>query len=446
MHAEKLAERMGMSVDKVQLSAVNRRQFLGRSAQRAAGVAAGVVGLSAAASAVAAGRSANELLGIGVIGVRNQGKLLTSELAKLPEVEIRSICDIDETQFVPALRAATEAGRTTPSVERDFRRILDNPSIDAVVIATPDHLHAEMTKLACQAGKDVYVESPSTHFVFEGVELLAAAQREHRIVQVGLQQRSGLHFQSAIEFLRSGRLGQVKLAKAWIVHRRKSIGSKLDCDAPANVDYSQWLGAAPLRPFNPNRFHFNWRWFWDYGGGELANWGVHMLDVARWGLMVDLPTRISAVGGKYAFDDDQETPDTLAVQYAFENKTILWEHRLWSSHGMEGRSSGVSFHGERGTLVVDRGGWKVYDHSENVTADASDLQAAHLKNFVDCIRTRQTPAADLSIGNAASTLCHLGNIAYRLGREVKFDADPLHCVDDAAASQLLSRQTVNLVS
>jgi predicted dehydrogenase len=163
-----------------------------------------------------------------------------------------------------------------------------------------------------------------------------------------------------------------------------------------------------------------------------------MLDVARWGLGVDLPTRVSAVGGKYAFNDDQETPDTLSVQYAFQDKSILWEHRLWSSHGIEGRSSGVAFHGESGTLVVDRGGWKIYDHSENVTADASDLQATHLRDFLDCVRTRRTPCADLQIGHIASTLCHLGNIAYRVGREVTFDRDRLECTADEIASRLLA--------
>ena len=427
-----------MSSDPLHISAVNRRQFLGRSAQRAAGVAVGVVGLSAATSVVASGGSANDRVNIGVIGVRNQGKLLTAELAKLGDVEIRTLCDVDESQFAPAIHAATEAGQKAPSVEKDFRRLLDDPSVDAVVIATPDHWHSAMTSLACQAGKDVYVESPATHFAAEGAEMLSAAHRTNRIVQVGLQQRSGTHFISAIDFLRSGKLGQVNLAKAWMVHRRKSIGQKVDCDAPSNVDYAQWLGPAPVRPFNPNRFHFNWRWFWDYGGGELAHWGVHMLDVARWGLAVNLPSRISAVGGKYSFHDDQETPDTLAVQYAFQDKSILWEHRLWSSHGLEGRSSGVSFHGERGTLVVDRGGWKVYDHSDNVTADASDLQGAHLRNFVDCVKNRQSPAADLQTGLAASTLCHLGNIAYRLKREVKFDISRLNCGEDMAANQFLA--------
>jgi predicted dehydrogenase len=227
------------------------------------------------------------------------------------------------------------------------------------------------------------------------------------------------------------------LAKAWIVHRRKSIGHKQDCDLPAKVDYAQWLGPAPSRPFNPNRFHFNWRWFWEYGGGELAHWGVHMLDVARWGLAVDFPTRVSATGGNYAFDDDQQTPDMLAVQYAFQDKTILWEHRLWSSHGVEGRSSGVAFHGEHGTLVVDRGGWKVYDHHENLTADASDLLSNHLRDFVQCVKNRSTPAADLRTGHISSTLCHLGNISYRLGKEITFDAKKIDCGHDSSANRLI---------
>jgi predicted dehydrogenase len=414
---------------------VSRRQFLGRSAQQ---VAVGVVGLSATVATAAVPRSANDRIGIGVIGVRNQGKLLAGELAKLGDVEIRSLCDVDEAQFAPAIHAVTESGRPTPAIERDFRRLLDDSTIQAVVVATPDHWHTAMTNLACEAGKDVYVESPSTHLAAEGLLMMQAAHRHNRIVQVGLQQRSGSHFRSAIEFVKSGRLGKVQLAKAWIVHRRKSIGRKQDCETPANVDYAAWLGTASPRAFNPNRFHFNWRWFWDYGGGELAHWGVHMLDIARWGLGVEYPTRVSAVGGKYSFDDDQETPDTLAVQYAFADKTILWEHRLWSAHGMEGRSSGVSFLGDQGTLVVDRGGWKVYDHRDNVTADASELLTTHLRDFVDCVKTRQAPVADARVGHLASMLCHLGNASYRLGREITFESSRFDCGNDFAANDLLN--------
>ncbi len=432
-----------MDTDELKRREVSRRQFLGRSAQ---GVAVGVVGLTATATSALSGHSPNDRIGVGVIGVRNQGKLLAGELAKFADTDIRSICDVDETLFAPALHAVTETGRSAPSIERDFRKLLDDPTINAVIIATPDHWHATMTALACQAGKDVYVESPSTHFVAEGPQTIQIAQRTGRIVQVGLQQRSGTHFRSAIELLQSGRLGKVNLAKAWIVHRRKTIGRKLDCETPSHVDYAQWLGPASARDFNPNRFHFNWRWFWDYGGGELAHWGVHMLDIARWGLSVDYPSRISAVGGKYSFDDDQETPDTLAVQYAFRDKMILWEHRLWSSHGVEGRSSGVSFHGELGTLVVDRGGWKVYDNRENVTADASDLQTTHLRDFLDCVKTRQTPSADLQTGHVASTLCHLGNIAYRLGREIHFDSSRVDCDTDVAANLLVAGSSSTQIS
>lgn len=411
-----------MNVDEFKRREVSRRQFLGRSAQQAAGVAVGVVGLAGVASASAKqADSANDRVGVAVIGVRNQGRLLANEFARSSGVEVRTLCDVDESQFAPAIREVVDAAQRTPGTVRDFRHILDDPAVQAVVIATPDHWHATMASLACQAGKDVYLESPPTHALDEGAGLAEIAQRTHRVVQVGLQQRSGAHFQSAVQFVKSGKLGTVRMAKAWIVHRRKSIGHRATGDAPVNVDYAAWLGPAPARAFQPNRFHFNWRWFWDYGGGELAHWGVHMLDVARWGLQVTTPQRVSAIGGKYSFDDDQETPDALSVQYDFGSKSILWEQRLWSSHGVEGRSSGVAFHGDNGTLVVDRGGWKVYDHGDVVAADASDLLTTHVSNFVDCVRNRQSPTATLETGLASAALCHWGNAAYRAGHELKTD-------------------------
>ena len=399
-------------------SGCNRREFLGRSAQQAAGVAAGMVGLS---TAVAARQSPSERVRLGVIGLRNQGKQLTETLAGFADVEIAALCDVDPQQFASAVKVVQETRRTTPRCESDFRRLLDDADIDAVVIAAPDHWHAWMTALACQAGKDVYLESPATHSVGESAPVLSAVQSSGRIVQVGLQQRSGAHFQSAVEAVRGGRLGTVNLARAWIVHRRKSIGRKPESTAPDGVDYRQWLGPAAERTFQPNRFHFNWRWFWDYGGGELAHWGVHLLDVARWGLNVEFPRRVAAIGGKNTFDDDQETPDTLTVQYDFNGPAIVWEHRLWSGHGIENRSSGVAFYGDRGTLIVDRGGWKIYDTSESLTADGSELLTPHLRNFVDCIKSRQTPTANANVGVVSSALCHLGNVAYRLGREIRID-------------------------
>lgn len=424
-----------MNVEEFKQYEINRREFLNSSAKNAAGMAAGVVGLGAVAKA-----STRERVRLGVIGVRSQGKALATSMAAFSDAEVTAICDVDQSLLPVVSQAVEDVQGFAPRQHSDFRQVLDDPTIDAVVVATPDHWHALMTIMACQAGKDVYVEKPVSHNIAEGCAMVAAARHHGRVVQSGLQQRSGAHFRTAVELVRSGGLGQVRLAKAWTVHRRKPIGTRRDASPPATVDYEMWLGPAPARTFNPNRFHQNWHWFWDYGTGELGNWGVHMLDVARWGLGVDLPTQISASGGRYHFDDDQETPDTLVVNYGFPAATITWEHRHWSSHGVEGRSAAAAFYGEDGTLVIDRGGWKVYDRKETLTADSSELARAHQRNFLDCIKTRQQPAADIEIGHLSSTLCHLGNIAYRLGRGVSFDPGKLDFGDDSEANALLGRE------
>ncbi len=401
---------------------VNRRQFLGSSARNAAGMAAGVAAAGVVTLAGAIAKAApNERVSLGIIGARHQGQSLAAGFASLPEVEIAAICDVDQNLRPEAFRSIAELQSRAPRWEKDFRRILDDRTLDAVVIATPDHWHAAMTILACQAGKDIYVETPVAHTLDEGGRMCAAARQYGRVVQSGLQQRSGQHFQSAIEFVRSGKLGRVSLAKAWTVHRRKSIGFRKDTAIPEGVNYDLWLGPAPSQPFNANRFHTNWHWFWDYGSGELGHWGVHMLDIARWGLDVELPTRVSASGGKFHFNDDQQTPDTLCVQFSYPDKNIVWEHRLWSTRGIEGRSTAAAFYGEFGTLIVDRGGWKVYDHKESLSSDTSPLAEPHYRNFIDCIRSRAMPTADLETGRLSSSLCHLGNIAYRLGHDVTFD-------------------------
>ena len=425
-----------MNLDEFLKHEVSRRQFLGKSAQNAAGMAAGMVGLSGAVTHA----GPNERVSLGIVGIRQQGKKLAAKFAALPDVDVVSVCDVDSNLLAEASLAIGEVQGRTPRRERDFRRLLDNPSIDAVVLATPAHWHATMTLMACAAGKDVYVETPVSHNIDEGDRMIAAARKHGRIVQAGLQQRSGTHFRSAVELVHSGALGAVPLAKAWTVHRRKPIGFKADGSIPTGVDYELWLGPAPSRPFNANRFHHNWQWFWDYGAGELGHWGVHMLDVARWRLGVDLPTRISAAGGKFHFHDDQQTPDTLNVQYAFPDHTILWEHRLWSTHGPEGRSAAVAFYGEQGTLVVDRGGWKIYDRKEPIIADTSEQLGNHCRHFIDCLKTRELPVADIEVGHLSSTLCHLGNIAYRLGREIQFDSEHLDVRHDDEARLLLSRE------
>lgn len=435
---------------------INRREFLGSSAANAAGVAAGMVGFVGGVGLTQA--SASERVRVAVVGVRNQGKTLAAHLAALPDAEVVAICDVDENQFAAAGKVVEEASGRPPRIERDFRRLLDDPSLDALVIATPDHWHAAMTIAACEAGKDVYVETPVSHTLAEGAEMLAAARRHARVVQTGLAQRSGSHFRTAIEFVRSGKLGAVHLAKAWTVHQRKSIGHKSDSPVPAGVDYRAWLGASPPREFNSNRFHHHWQWFWDYGSGELGNWGVHLLDVARWGLDVDWPVFVNSSGGKMHFKDDQQTPDTLFAHYEFSSRegatpveptgsatiasgqwnqrqphssddpppsprVITWEHRQWSPHGQEGRSAAVAFYGERGTLIVDRGGWKVYgmkgDQSQ-LTSGPSSFLEPHLRNFIDCVKSRSTPVADLETGHISSGLCHLGNLAYHARHSLSF--------------------------
>lgn len=411
----------------------NRRQFLGSSTKGAAGVAAGLVGISTTVAA----DSPSGRVNVGVIGARNCGRELATTLGSFPDVSVTAICDVDESVLAESVRAVEEVGSRVPTKHRDFRRVLDDPSIDAVIIATPDHWHGVMASLAIQAGKDVYLETPVAHSIEESRRIIQVAASSDRVIQVGLQERSGPHFQSAIEVVRSGQIGRVALARAWATHRRKSIGAKAERRAPRTADYEMWLGPAPKRAFHPNRFHHNWHWFWDYGSGELGKWGVHLLDVARWGLGVEFPDRVSANGGKYAFNDDQETPDTLLATYSFGDKTIVWEHRQWSNHAMEGRSAAAAFYGDAGTLIVDRGGWKVYDSSENLTDSSSNLLSNHLRGFIDCVKSREQPAAGLEVGHASTTLCHLGNIAYRVGHEIHFDAKKQLIVGDPSASQLL---------
>ncbi len=255
------------------------------------------------------------------------------------DVEVAAVdCDIDQSAVEETAQGrAGGAQKRQPRVEKDIRKVLEDRDVDALVVATPDHWHALATVWACQAGKHVYVEKPVSHNLVEGRRMIEAARKHDRVVQVGLQRRSGAHFQSAAEFVRSGRLGKIPFARAWIAGNRKSIGRKPDGEPPAGVDYDLWLGPAPERPFNPNRFHYNWRWNWDYGTGEIGNNGVHGLDVVRWVVGLDAPLRVTSGGGKLYYDDDQQTPDTQAVTFDFPATTVVWEHRVWSKTGPGGR-------------------------------------------------------------------------------------------------------------
>jgi predicted dehydrogenase len=412
------------------MSSLDRRRFLQTSA-------ASLAALPAVTAAGAAAR-ANDKIVLAVMGVRGRGRDLIRGFGSFDDVEIAYVIDPDENVVAPALNDAEKSQKKTPKVEKDVRKVLDDKTVTALAVAAPDHWHALATVWACQAGKHVYCEKPASHNLVEGRRMIEAARKYDRVVQLGTQRRSGAHYQSAAEFIRSGKLGKVPFVRAWIAGNRKSIGHKEDCPAPAGVDYNLWLGAAPERPFNPNRFHYNWHWNWDYGTGELGNNGIHALDVARWMIGQDAPTRVTAGGGKLFYDDDQKTPDTMVVTFDFPGTCVIWEHRIWSKTGFEGDPFGTVVYGEKGTLVFDKNGWHVID-GEKASDKASDLERPHFRNFLDCVRSGKRPNADIEEGHKSTRLCHVGNAAYRVGRALRFDATTETFPDDADANRLLSR-------
>ena len=420
------------------MARIDRRTFLGASG----------AALAASGTAALAGKSANDRLRVAIVGVHSRGAELAREFARNKGVEVVAVCDIDDANFAKVVEAVEKSTGKAPRTEKDFRRLLDDKEIDAVVNATPDHWHALITVLSCQAGKDVYTEKPASHNVVEGRRMVEAARKYKRVVQLGTQRRSMTHVKEAVELVHSGGLGDVGMARAWIHQQRKPIGHGKPGPVPPGVDYAMWQGPAPDRPFHANRFHYNWHWFWNWGTGELGNNGIHGLDVARWGLNVDAPLTVTSGGGKFVFDDDQEVPDTQIVTWEFPNAALVWEHRMWSKHGTEGRGFGIAFYGDKGTLIVDEKGWSVEDPDGGKPAKplggkATNGFAAHVQNFLDCVRSREKPNADIEIGHLSTRLCHLGNIAQRVGRKLTFDASREAFKDAPDADKLLSREYSN---
>jgi predicted dehydrogenase len=383
--------------------------------------------------------AASERVRVAVIGLRNRGMDLVRLFASNPGSEVAAVCDVDDAMFVKPVDAVRKITNTAPPIEKDFRRLLDDKTIDAVAIATPDHWHAMLTVLACQAGKDVYVEKPASHNVVEGRRMVEAARKYNRIVQLGTQRRSTPCVQEAIDHVRSGAIGKVAMARAWTHQKRTDIGHGQPSPVPAGIDYAMWQGPAPDRRYYGNRLHYNWHWFWNWGTGELGNNGIHCVDVARWGLGVEDPVAVCSGGGKYVFDDDQETPDTQTTTWEFPGACITYEHRIWSNHGTEGSLFGIAFYGEKGTLIIDEKSWRVEQGDGASGKGTTDGQQKHVQNFIDCVRSRQRSNADIEIGHLSTRLCHLGNIALRTGKKLKFDAghESFH---DAQADSLLSRE------
>jgi predicted dehydrogenase len=428
---------------------MRRREFLQN-------VSATAVAAQAAASTFLVGcstqRAASKDLVNGKInvccaGIKGRGNSLFHEFGKCDDVIVKYACDVDSEVLDRRTGEFTSAHGATPEKIKDFRRALDDKDCDAIVLGTPDHWHAIPTILACQAKKDVYVEKPDGHNLVEGQVMTAAAKKHGRVIQLGTQARSCPDLLALVDYVKQGHLGRVVMAKAWESSRQKDLGKPADTEAPATVDYDFWLGAAPKRPFNPLRFHGNWRWFFDYGAGDLANDGVHRLDQARWFLEVaveasgekplGMPRSVSASGGKYYFDDAQEWPDTLMVTYDYPGRLLTYEMRIWAPYPIDGEPEGAAIFGDKGSLIIGGGRWRHLGPKGEVVKEGtrakSGADAAHVRNFLDCMRSREKPNADEeTVGRLSSLLCHMGNVAWRVGRTVKFDYDAYKFTDDEA--------------
>ena len=422
-----------------------RRTFIKNSAVAAAGIST-FPGISQNFSP-----SANDKLVVGVIGVNGMGFNNLKTFLEFPEVECAALCDVDRNVLEKRAKETEEISGKKPGLYTDFRKLLEQKDIDAVIIGTPDHWHAIQMIQACEAGKDVYCEKPLGNSIGECNKMVEAVRKYNKVVQVGQWQRSDPHWKDSVDYLRKGELGRIRNVKVWSnVGWKGFVPVVPNSPVPEGVDYDMWLGPAPDRPFNKNRFHFTFRWFWDYAGGLMTDWGVHLLDYALYGMDQYVPNSVMSSGGKYAFPNDaMETPDTMTAVYDFGDFGILWEHTVGiygANYGKRGH--GVAFVGEHGTLVVDRGGWEVipesrgFGHKESLKAVKFEKNGPgglhyHVANFIDCIKTRKKPNCDVEIGAYIAKFAHLGNISYRLKDKVFWDETNQKFIDNKEADEMI---------
>ena len=407
-------------------------------------------------AAFAAPKSPNDTVRVACVGLRGRGKDHLHGYANLPNVDIAALCDIDQTVLNKAVQDVQAKRQKAPAAYTDFRKLLDDKSIDVVSIATPNHWHTLQTVWACQAGKDVYVEKPCSHDMFEAQQIVAAARRYDRLVQQGSQSRSAVALQEAVQKMREGVIGDVYMARGLCYKWRDSIGRTPVSAVPEGVDYDLWLGPAPKRDFTKNRFHYNWHWFWDYGNGDLGNQGIHEVDIARWGLGVKYPSKVSAIGGHFMFDDDQETPNTVTCSFEFDEggkkKMMTFEVRHWMTNHeanihefdpkIKSNTVGNIFYGSNGFLAID--GYQRYETwigKEQEPGPSRKEGGDHYSNFINAVRSRrrQDLTAEIEEGAASTVLVHLANLSYRLGRTLHFDPATYSCTGDAEATAMFKR-------
>lgn len=394
-------------------------------------------------------QGANNRIRLGIIGPGGMGTNHLKNLVRNPEVEITWVCDVDSKRLEAAAKLAQGEAAKPPRTTADMRKVLEDSSVDAVFVATPDHWHAPATLLALAAGKHVYVEKPCSHNLREGRLMIEAARKAKKVVQVGTQSRSTEHVQQAMAKLHGGAIGEVISAKVWNSQFRRNIGHVKPSEPPAELDFDTWFGPAPKVPYQSNMLPGSWRWFHAFGEGDIGNDGVHDLDIGRWGLGMDThPTCIASLGGKYFHDDDQQWPDTQSVLFEYDigggkKRLLSFEQRLWSDYHQEGFENGDAFYGTNGYMILGKGGgWKIYDKKDKLREEAKgnpDLLAHH-RNFIECIRSGATPAADINEGHLSASLCHLANIATRTGKVIEFDPKAERITNDAEAHKMLARE------
>ena len=423
----------------------NRRTFIKQSA-----AATAVIGLSSPFSSLNGGiLGANEKLVCGAIGINGMGFADLNAFLALPNTECAALCDVDKNVLEKRIKDVEKIQGKAPKGYSDFRKLLEHKGLDIIIIGTPDHWHTLPFLYAAQEGYNIYCEKPLANTIDECNLMERAVRKYGNVVQIGQWQRSDKHWQDAIRYVHSGKLGKIRTVRAWSYQGwMKSVPVVPDSPVPEGVDYDFWLGPAPSRPFNKNRFHFTFRWFWDYAGGMMTDWGVHIVDYALFGMNTYAPKSVMAMGGKFAYPQDAtETPDTLQAIYEFDDFTMLWDHGIGIDGGYYGRSHGVGFVGNDGTLVVDRTGWEVIPEPKGgqptlervdlIKGDGKGL-SNHMLNFVDGIKNGAALNCPVEIAAGVARTCHLGNIAYKTGRRLYWDAETSRFINDADADSYLT--------
>ena len=398
---------------------------------------------------------AADQINIGAIGIKGMGWANVTSALKQPGVNLVAICDVDNRVITDRL---ADLKKVKPDAKvktySDYRKLLEQKDIDAVIIGTPDHWHALMMIDACAAGKDVYVEKPVGNSIVECRAMVAAQKKYNKVVQAGQWQRSQQHFRDAVDFVYSGQLGNIRTVKVWCYQGWMRPAPVVpDSAPPPGVDYKMWLGPAPEKPFNESRFHFNFRWFWDYAGGLMTDWGVHLLDYALLGMKAPVPKTVVSLGGKFAYPElAQETPDTLTALYEFDNFNLVWDHAMGIDNGSYGRDHGIAYIGNNATLILDRGGWEVIEEkngknktSKPKVSPSDNGLDKHWENFISVVRSRKMNELNCPIeaGAHVATVAQMGNISFMSGQRVVWDKAAEKFSDDELNKKYLSKEYHN---